>query len=144
MKIDNIYSFSKNPRYNYGRSTLTCFIGCDITTKEELFSKIALSLDFPGYFGRNWSALEDCLCGFERIRHRLIIIAHDKLMLDVQTAEIYIGALIKPTMIWRKYKNEHILIPIFHLVDKQTVMDTLYNKEMECFNHFNKEFFPEG
>jgi RNAse (barnase) inhibitor barstar len=147
MKIENIYSFSKKPQNHYGRTAFTCFIGKDITTKEALLHKLALSLDFPGYFGMNWDALNDCLFNFnldKTIKERVIIISHDALMLDSETLEKYVGTLMHSTMFWRKNKNEHIIIPIFHIVDKQTVMDTLYNNEMGFFNLFNKEFFPEG
>jgi RNAse (barnase) inhibitor barstar len=33
----------------------------DIETKEQLFDSIAIAMEFPDYFGRNWDALIDCL-----------------------------------------------------------------------------------
>ncbi|MFD8816359.1 barstar family protein [Streptomyces sp. NPDC059627] len=42
------------------------FDGRDLTTAQGVFSTFAETLRFPGYFGRNWDALVDCLgdlCG---------------------------------------------------------------------------------
>ena len=35
--------------------------GGSILSKEQFLEQIARAMDFPGYFGGNWDALEDCL-----------------------------------------------------------------------------------
>ncbi|SCG45816.1 barstar family protein [Micromonospora halophytica] len=35
--------------------------GAGARTRAELFTRLAETLDLPGYFGRNWDALADCL-----------------------------------------------------------------------------------
>ncbi|MDX1932451.1 MAG: barstar family protein [Capsulimonadales bacterium] len=35
--------------------------GNTVSTTDELFDCLSQYLEFPNYFGRNWSALEDCL-----------------------------------------------------------------------------------
>jgi RNAse (barnase) inhibitor barstar len=35
--------------------------GRTLSTREDLFLSLARSLSFPGYFGENWDALDECL-----------------------------------------------------------------------------------
>ena len=39
----------------------------NIGTHSDLFSAIADAMNFPEYFGKNWDALEECLCDLEWI-----------------------------------------------------------------------------
>jgi len=39
--------------------------GRNITRKEQLLNHVATALRFPGYFGDNWDALEECLTDME-------------------------------------------------------------------------------
>jgi RNAse (barnase) inhibitor barstar len=42
---------------------LACFFiqGSEIQSKDAFLKAVGSSLDFPGYYGENWDALEDCL-----------------------------------------------------------------------------------
>jgi len=35
-----------------------------VTTPEKLFAVLAEGLDFPGYFGHNWAALDECFADY--------------------------------------------------------------------------------
>ena len=39
--------------------------GKNITRKEQLLNHVATALQFPGHFGHNWDALEECLTDLE-------------------------------------------------------------------------------
>ncbi len=39
--------------------------GRNIGKKEQLLNHVATALDFPGHFGHNWDALEECLIDLE-------------------------------------------------------------------------------
>jgi RNAse (barnase) inhibitor barstar len=41
--------------------------GKNIARKEQLLNHVATALRFPGYFGENWDALEECLTDMEWI-----------------------------------------------------------------------------
>jgi RNAse (barnase) inhibitor barstar len=41
-------------------------------TKDALLRNIAAALRFPDWFGRNWDALEDCLCDLQGGGHVLV------------------------------------------------------------------------
>lgn len=59
-----------------GRAGLVATIDGDLaTSSESLFSVFARTLDFPSYFGANWSALKDCLTDLDWLPADIYVIA---------------------------------------------------------------------
>jgi RNAse (barnase) inhibitor barstar len=61
--------------------------GRHLHTPESLFAEFALMWRFPGYFGRNWSALEDCLTDLAWLpapRYLCVINEADQLLKDAR------------------------------------------------------------
>lgn len=51
--------------------------GRNIARKEQLLNHVATALRFPGYFGDNWDALEECLADMEWIDAPGYVIYYD-------------------------------------------------------------------
>ena len=66
-----------------------------IATKDELLTVIASGLDFPGYFGNNWDALEECLRDLSWISGGRVALMHADMPLvnDVANARMYLTVL---------------------------------------------------
>lgn len=67
-----------------------------INTKRQLLAILALGLDFPGYFGWNWDAFEECLRDLSWIPvPTKIVLIHDDLPLarDSDEAATYLSIL---------------------------------------------------
>lgn len=78
-----------------------------IQDKMALFKELYDILDFPGYFGFNWDALNDCLRDFCWINSYEIILAHEVLpSLSIQDFVIYLDILRDAIALWKK-ENEH-------------------------------------
>jgi len=54
-----ILEAARGTRLDLARVDLT-----DVQDKDALLERLALALGFPGWFGGNWDALEDCLADF--------------------------------------------------------------------------------
>ncbi|MEI8378859.1 MAG: barstar family protein [Planctomycetota bacterium] len=71
-------------------------IPAGIGTKKQLLAILALGLDFPGYFGWNWDAFEECLRDLSWIPApaKIVLIHHDlPLAHDVCEAATYLSIL---------------------------------------------------
>ena len=55
-RVDAIEDALRGSRISFARIALK-----DVTEKSALLRRIAVTLGFPGWFGENWDALEDCL-----------------------------------------------------------------------------------
>lgn len=73
--------------------------GSRMLTEPELFAEFARRLDFPGYFGHNWAALEDCLANLEWLSapaYLLVIDGAEHVLDEADPAELAVfGALLQ-------------------------------------------------
>ncbi|MCB2231531.1 barstar family protein [bacterium] len=79
----------------------------------EILDAVAAALNFPDYFGRNWSALLDCLCDFHWVEQQRIVLVHDELP-RVKTEDMLTYLAIVKTSIaawieWTTHPADHLL-----------------------------------
>lgn len=63
--------------------------GRALSTREDLFRSLARSLAFPGYFGENWDALDECLAdlGWLEAKKILLVILEAEHVLEAVPGE---------------------------------------------------------
>ncbi|WP_119313424.1 barstar family protein [Calidithermus terrae] len=84
-----------------------------LDTKDKLLNALAETLQFPGYFGFNWDALNDCLKDFNWLSQRRILLIHeDQTLLSGKDLTTYISILEDAASLWEELK-EHKLIVVF-------------------------------
>jgi hypothetical protein len=85
-----------------------------IQSEADLLSHYELEGNFPGYFGRNWDALLDCLRDFSWASQKRIIIAHQDLPLenDVEGLRIYLDILETAINDWKEIREGPSFVPL--------------------------------
>lgn len=65
-----------------------------LTTRDALFTALAERVPFPAYFGRNWDALQDCLCDLSEVTADIVELVHaDVPALPPDELAIYVDVL---------------------------------------------------
>lgn len=96
-----------------------------ISNTDELLKSLYYLLWFPGYFGLNWNALEDCLSDFEWINENKVVIAHDKLPnIPDNELKIYLEILRDVVLDWDNYEQHHLEV-VFQEKDKEFIQAIL-------------------
>lgn len=138
INLDN-FNFFTDPPWNEGKVFRT-LIPSSIKSTEELFKYYASLLQIGGYFGHNWSALDEILCDFEWINENEIEILHDGLpRLDSERDfKLYLEMLSDAVDFWNgkginapylpQRKIKHKLI-IYFPVDQKSRMEELISKK---------------
>jgi RNAse (barnase) inhibitor barstar len=90
-------------------------IPAGISIKMELLATLAGGLEFPGYFGWNWDALDECLRDLSWIESpRQIVLVHNDIPLqaDSEDRAIYLAILRDAVQSWGP-GQPHELIVVF-------------------------------
>ncbi|WP_241593090.1 barstar family protein [Rosenbergiella epipactidis] len=96
-----------------------------IANTDELLRSLYYLLWFPGYFGFNWNALEDCLSDLDWINEKKIVIVHDNLPnIPSEDLNIYIKILKDVVLDW-KNDEQHTLEVIFQEKDRDYITNIL-------------------
>lgn len=106
----------------------------DIDSKDALLNTYNKQLRFPNYFGFNWDALYDSLCGLDEwIKEKKITIIHKELPpLEEKDLIIYITLLYDVCEFWEKYPDVLRFKVLFPKKDKNIVQKFLGNIH-SCF-----------
>jgi len=84
-----------------------------VREEDELLKKLSEILEFPDYFGNNWNALYDCLCDFDWMTKRGIVLVHHELpLLADDKIEIYLKVLFEAVGGWLD-NEEHYFKVVF-------------------------------
>jgi hypothetical protein len=78
--------------------------GWKCQTKETLHNEIGAALQFPGYYGENWNALDECLHDLSWLpagRYLLVINCVEKLLPDDdQSLRLFLDVLSEASCVW--------------------------------------------
>jgi hypothetical protein len=97
----------------------------EITTVDQLLQAYDELLEFPGYFGFNWNAMDECLCDLQWIENLRVIIVH-KALPDIEDSQvkIYLSVLADCVREWKKHEA-HVVVVAFPEGLKQLVNSLL-------------------
>lgn len=99
-------------------------IPTSVSCERELMDWFQASLGFPEYFGKNWDALNDCLCYLEGINSRQVVLFHHDIPFKDALSDraTYLGVLESAVLSW-KSSPEHELIVAFDIGCQQLIYD---------------------
>lgn len=101
---------------------------------QDLYVKLAETLDFPNYFGGNWDALIDFYRDFTWIEQKTIVIFHENLSgLSDLELEKYLGCVLICLDTWSD-GLEHCISFVFSHQDEGRIFHILSDKMNEMRN----------
>jgi RNAse (barnase) inhibitor barstar len=112
------------PAYNT-QEVFYARLDSEIYKQEQLFQALYYLLWFPGYFGFNWNALEDCLKDFSWISEKKIVLAHRGLpQIPDQELRIYLEILGAAVEKWAQI-DRHTFEVVFEKKDMSKALEVL-------------------
>jgi RNAse (barnase) inhibitor barstar len=113
MEAFNIFKYVKPEEAEIPTDSRAITIPNGITEVRQLLTVLSKQLNFPTYFGFNWSALSDCLRDLHWINeHNVVIIHGDLPALNGPDLENYLDVLNECVRDWQP-GQDHQLIVIF-------------------------------
>ena len=110
------FLFSEDTAAYRAAGALVVRIPAKARGKEKLLSVLAAKLRFPGYFGHNWDALEECLRDLSWLGDQpRVVIVHEALPFSSagETLSIYQGILADAVAVHRQRGTPPLLEVVF-------------------------------
>jgi hypothetical protein len=110
------FLFSEDPAAYRAAGAHVVRIPAKARGKEKLLSVLAAKLRFPGYFGHNWDALEECLRDLSWLGDQpRVVIVHEALPFSSagETLSIYQGILADAVAVHRQRGTPPLLEVVF-------------------------------
>jgi hypothetical protein len=110
------FLFSEDPAAYRAAGALVVRIPAKARGKEKLLSVLAAKLRFPGYFGHNWDALEECLRDLSWLGDQpRVVIVHEALPFSSagETLSIYQAILADAVAVHRQRGTPPLLEVVF-------------------------------
>ena len=99
MTFDSSHFSYLNPEVTDG---LTVELPRGLASEDAVLDALAESLQFPDYFGRNWNALDECLCDLEWLDGHQIVLVHRELpALALEPLHTYLSVLSDAVAFWQ-------------------------------------------
>lgn len=98
------FEYADFVQFRHGQDDFVLRVPSGIRAKADLLAALADAGRFPGWFGGNWDALEDCLRDLSWISVRKVVIVHGDLPLLDSSSEclIYLEILQTALADWSK------------------------------------------
>lgn len=110
----------EKPRVVEPAETLLVDVPSSIASPMELFKFLAVKLQFPGYFGENWDAMDECLADLSWLKVAKVVLFHDGLPLSSKKDQrIYLDIL-------DSLSAEHLAVPV------EAVFPAKYRERVEA------------
>lgn len=124
------FVFDESGRANTPSPTVVAEMPSGITTKATLLKELARHLRFPGYFGMNWDALDECICDLSWLPPGTILLRHLDLPLanDGADAKTYLSILAGAVR-ELSGSNTHALTVLFPLSTRERIVSLLRSEE---------------
>lgn len=95
-----------------GGASFEIALPAGIESEEVLFAAFEVAGSLPGYFGRNWDALEECLRDFHWVQADTIVIRHVDLPLsgNARALEVYVDVLRNAVSFWNATPGHSLVV----------------------------------
>jgi len=110
------FVFSDDPAAYRAQGAFVVRIPAKARGKEKLLGVLAAKLRFPGYFGHNWDALEECLQDLSWLAdQQRVVIVHEALPFSAagESLSIYQGILADAVAVHRQRGTPPMLEVVF-------------------------------
>ncbi len=110
----------------------------DIADVDQLLEAYANLLEFPGYFGFNWNAMDECLRDLEWIENRRVVVVHKALpRIGRLQLKIYLDVLGDWVREWEEDGLREVVVAFPR--DLEELVDSLYETRSDLSADENED-----
>lgn len=125
VSTEELFLFSRDPSDLVKAGDAALRVDSGIASRDALFDRYSAGLSIPDYFGRNWDALDECLCDLHWVPEKRVVILHGELpRLTEEEMSAYLQVLARAVEDWRS-EEEHDLQVVFPESAEQRVRELL-------------------